>query len=594
MIVKMKKLTLFCTPTRQEKTLQALHDLKVLHVKHVKEPGGSAVDGARRHLQHVQRAKEVLDARSGSVSSGVSDEDFVDAVWTCIEREKALREQQQNLEREIARVKPFGDFDPLKIEALREAGLNVRLYEFPSKGALAAPEGVALHEIGRSKGTIYVLSVAQRGFTLPALEVELPKKGLLALQKDLEATQTELAENEAELQRLADDRAVAEKLTHHAFDELTHLEVRHGMGRDEAVAYLQGYYPAEREEEIATTAKEQGWGFRFDEIGKDDDPPTLLRNPKWINLIQPVFSMIKALPGYKEIDISFLFLLFLSIFFGFVIGDAGYGVLFIILSFIVRCKMGNRKKAKQVTSLVMVMSTAAVVWGMLSGIYFGIDYDLLPGALKKASSSWLMAGGDGDLARSRVMFICFTIGAIHLSIAHVWGFVRKINSAACLCDLGWLCSTWALYFLVLHLILGWVELGPAIGIALAAGVVLVALGLILLKSWEGLVTLGMDVLNNFVDLISYVRLYAVGTATFAIAHTFNQMGWGAGSAMHPSLGVPSALMILGIGHTINILLVAMGVLVHGLRLNILEFSGHAEVQWGGSAYQPFGKTSWQD
>ena len=119
------------------------------------------------------------------------------------------------------------------------------------------------------------------------------------------------------------------------------------------------------------------------------------------------------------------------------------------------------------------------------------------------------------------------------------------------------------------------------------GTLLVALGLLLTKSYIAIITLFLDVISNFVDIISYIRLYAVGAASLSVAQAFNEMALGVGFDGIASLG---AALILFAGHTLNIVLAAMGVMVHGIRLNTLEFSGHAGVEWSGIHFKPFRKT----
>jgi len=122
---------------------------------------------------------------------------------------------------------------------------------------------------------------------------------------------------------------------------------------------------------------------------------------------------------------------------------------------------------------------------------------------------------------------------------------------------------------------------------LGTGAALVALGLLLTKSYIGIITLFLDVISNFVDIISYIRLYAVGAASLAVAQAFNGMALGDNLDGRFTFG---AVLILLAGHTLNIVLAAMGVMVHGIRLNTLEFSGHAGVEWAGIHYNPFKKS----
>lgn len=598
MIVPMKKLTLLCTQTQQQHTLDQLQELGVVHVEHVQKPEGHALEQARNHLQYVQRAEEVLGNYPSSDPSGKDPDELVDTVWKLIHQKNELQEELQALEHEHARIVPFGEFDPMQIEKLNEQGLCVKLYEILQSSSPKIPENVSLSEISQDKNKRYVLAIAREEFTLPAHEVHLPDRSLSQIEYHIEKITTALAENTKNFSHYAGDRSFVAEIVDKAKEQVTYQEVKYGMGDKNIVTYLQGFFPNDREEEIKTAAESNGWGYIIDEIEADDTPPTLLRNPKWVSPIQAVFDVIGVVPGYKELDVSALFLIFLSIFFAFLIGDAGYGLLFIGLSLFGKFKTKGNANAQPGLNLLLIMSASCVGFGVLTGNYFGIPIDVLPPELQYLTSDFLTGISaetglrDASVSANNVMFICFLIGAIHITIAHVWNFIRKINSVSCLADLGWICSTWSLFFLVLEMVIGVdsipVPMLPAnllYGL-LGTGAGLILVSLLVKREFFGLVTLALDLINNFVDIISYVRLYAVGAASLAIAAAFNEMASGVGFNGIGSLG---AAFILFLGHGLNIILCAMGILVHGIRLNTLEFSGHAGVEWGGYHFNPFRK-----
>jgi len=179
--------------------------------------------------------------------------------------------------------------------------------------------------------------------------------------------------------------------------------------------------------------------------------------------------------------------------------------------------------------------------------------------------------------------LCFFLGAVHLSIAHSWRTILKLPSLSALADLGWLLIVWAAFFLARTLILG--DLFPEFGKPLLYG----GIGLVVLFTnpqrnmfkaiGEGLGTIALSLVNSFTDVVSYIRLFAVGMAGVAIADATNAMASSSGNAV-------AAVVIVSIGHALNLIMGPMSVLVHGVRLNILEFSGHAGVSWGGVAYEP--------
>jgi V/A-type H+-transporting ATPase subunit I len=191
-----------------------------------------------------------------------------------------------------------------------------------------------------------------------------------------------------------------------------------------------------------------------------------------------------------------------------------------------------------------------------------------------------------------VQKLCFFIGALHLSLAHGWRALIKAPALTALAELGWACVIWAVFFLANNLILG--EDFPS------AGSWLIILGLVLVLFFtnpqknifktvgSGLGTIALSLVNNFTDVVSYIRLFAVGLATVAIADAFNSMAAGIVKKGDILTLIVAGLVVI-CGHLLNIILGPMSVLVHGVRLNVLEFCGHLGVTWNGFAYKPFGR-----
>ncbi len=599
MIVKMKKLTLLCTRSSREQTLESLRELGVLHLQHVAPPEGEGLEEARNLFAHLQRVVEILPKHPYAKPSGKAPHETVDIVWTLIHRRQAVSEQLEMLDLQIRHTEPLGDFSPETVRDLQAKGVSVLLYKAPLKAVFPAPEDVKLVELSRDRSSVYFAWIGRGEWTIDAEEVALPSTSLAKMKTKQASLQVALEKIGEDIVGFAGDHDSVAHLADEAEDHIQYLEARNGMGQAEEVTYLRGFFPAEQEKGLRDLAGTQGWAVLVEEPSDDDDVPTLLRNPKWVSPIKAVFDMIGVIPGYKELDVSALFLVFLSIFFAFLIGDAGYGLLFIGLTLFGKMKTKGNVTAKPALNLLLLMSSCCVVFGMLTGNYFGIALESLPAPLAGLSSDYLTGksseGWNSDLAANHVMFICFAIGTLHLTLAHGWNLIRKINSWAALTDLGWLCSTWALFSVVLQMVL-YMELPAWIVAAqmplLGLGIFLIIISLVLTKSYFGLVTLALDIINNFVDIISYVRLYAVGAASLAIAQAFNGMAMDIGFSGIGSIG---AAFILFAGHGLNIILGAMGVMVHGIRLNTLEFSGHAGVEWAGIHFNPFSKRAgWKE
>ncbi|MBF0253444.1 MAG: hypothetical protein HQL29_06490 [Candidatus Omnitrophica bacterium] len=178
---------------------------------------------------------------------------------------------------------------------------------------------------------------------------------------------------------------------------------------------------------------------------------------------------------------------------------------------------------------------------------------------------------------------------MHLTIAHATKAIREINSPKVIAQFGWIAIVWGMFFSANTLVLAkpfpWFS-----GYLLLGGILAVLLFANFQKNFikgilETLVDLPLSIISAFSDIVSYLRLFAVGYASVVVAQSFNSMAVGDG--VNTILGGIIAALILFIGHTLNIILALMAVVVHGIRLNMLEFSGHLGMQWSGKEYKPF-------
>lgn len=580
MIVPMKKVTVLCLASARDATLEHLRALGVLHVEPVRPPENEAIESARKDLAYYRRALDVLPAHAAAAPSGRPPAEIVQAIWTCIHERQAIEERLEALRHERLRIEPFGDFDPAAARALEARGLRVRLYRCDPKTTPRAPQGSVLRVLSRAKDAIHFAVIGPADAPPPAgVEVRMPEAGLKELDARIAEATAALEKNRHALEAFAGDRAVVAAQAAEARDRVDFLEVAAGMGGVERVVWLRGYCPAEKAACIRESAAAGGWGVRIETPKEDDTVPTLIRNPRWVRPIQAVFRLVGILPGYREMDISAVFLLFFSLFFAMLVGDAGYGFLFLGLTLWARRKTAG--KPNPAIALLTVMSVCTIVWGALTGTWFGLAR--LPAALSRLRVDWLAD-------QNNIMGLCFLIGAVQLSIAHVWNIVRQRRSAQALAQLGWLAVTWAMYFAARAMVLNRPFPRPMLGV-LGGGVLLIALFMTpvrrLKSEWFNHVMLPLNLVSGFVDIVSYIRLFAVGTATVAVAQAFNDIALGGGVTGF-GRGLAAAL-ILFIGHALNVVLAGMGVIVHGVRLNTLEFSGHLGMQWTGIPYRPFAR-----
>lgn len=573
MIVKMKKLTLLCTRASREVTLDALRDLGAVHLRHLREPEGGDLEEARSLYDHLRRALEVLPKHPQVEPSGKSPHEVVKAVWELIHRKQALAEQIEMLAIEARNYEPFGSFSPETVQELAEKGVAVKLCKLSLKEMPAVPDEVTMVELSRDRSSLYAALIFRDEPDMEFEEIPLPKQSLDEMNAQLERLQNELTRTEEQFSAYAGDHDAVAQLAGEAEDRVHYLEARNGMGSEENVWVLRGFFPAERENELRAAAAEQGWAVLVETPTEDDPVPTLLRNPKWVETIKPLLDMVNLTPGYHEVDISPAFLVFFCIFYGMLVGDAGYGLLFLAATLF--CRFKFKKAPRPIFNLLTVTSLATIIWGAITGAWFGMANP--PGILEALHLSWL-----DDYYH--VMGLCFLLGAVQLSLAHGWQAVRKIKTPQMLSELGWIGSTWAMFFIAADMIAQWPMPSGTVPL-LVVSIALIVLFMTPLKKlkseWISHAMLPLDVINNFVDVVSYLRLFAVGLATLEVAKAFNGMAGGA-----PWIG---AAVILFVGHTMNIAMAIMGVMVHGLRLNALEFSNHVGLEWAGHRYNPFAR-----
>jgi V/A-type H+/Na+-transporting ATPase subunit I len=590
MITPMKRITVITLRVHQEASLMALQELGVLHLEHIQEPGGTLLDEARAHVLDVRRAREVLEhyqaeAEEKGDKIPLPDdcrtaESVVDEVWKLLNHKKDFEESLDYWKREQARLQPFGNFDPEKIRELAQRDIYITLYKAGPNQAVDFPEDVSVTHHGQDRQGAYFTVVSRKKLDLPCEIIRLPECSPKEIEMRINEIEQALADNEKQLKQCSAYVDDVREIAFQAEDRMQFLEARTGMGAAKPLAYLRGYCPGRDVEKIRKIAKPLGWGVIIEDAPDDAKVPTKIETPKWVHPIRVIFGFIGVVPGYREVDISALFLLFFSLFFAMIVGDAGYGALFLGATLWAHRRF--KKAPAAVFHLLYITGIGTVIWGVLTGNYFGFA-GALPGPLESIQLKWL-------LEMENMMFLCFLIGAIHLTLAHGWNVIRTIRSTQALAQLGWISIVWFMFFLASNLVLN-KPFPPFIAPVAAVGLVLLVLFMTPFKSikseWFNHVMLPLNLVSNFVDVVSYVRLFAVGTATLAVASAFN--GMAADMASGGVFGKAAAALVLLAGHTLNILLAAMGVLVHGIRLNTLEFAGHLGLQWTGIRFSPFAR-----
>jgi len=588
MIVPMKKIFLLLQQEHAQEALGDLAALGLLHIEHQNPPAGEQINALNEQLALVEQAALILSSfPSAAETANLQSKDLISACRHILDAQKRLdqlKEYAVTLNAWIDQWGPWGDFDPQEIKQLAQNNIYLKLYQIPREQLVSLSPELTVRKIFSQGAIDNCLVLGRQDIQLSFKELELPRMSLAQMRQRLTADAEIMANLKKQLKEYTVyQESLAVEKTNLTYQK-SFFEALKGMGQADQLVYLKGYAPVEVESRLIAEARLRGWGI-FTEVPQEEDAvPTLLRNPAWISFIKPLLKLLELTPGYRELDISPLFIVFFSLFFGMLIGDAGYGLVYLLLNFWLHKKIGPKIKDQSVFFLFYILSFCAIIWGLLTGTFFGQE--------------WLLKLGVKPLlpALTNAAFIqkfCFLLGALHLTLAHGWRAVLKAPALIALAELGWIAIIWAVFLLANNLILG--ENFPLFGNQLIiAGLILVLFFSnpqknIFKTIGAGLGTIALSLVNNFTDVVSYIRLFAVGLAGVAIADAFNAMAAGI-IKQGDFVTLIAAGLIVVCGHLLNIILGPMSVLVHGVRLNVLEFCGHLGVTWDGFVYKPFAKS----
>lgn len=602
MIEKMKVVSIVAQASQKQALLDGLRKLGLLHIREKKAADPACLqriaDLSSTELALQEYAPETPDAE---ILSDAAFEALYTKVRAVLDGRQALSAQRAALVGQAENLRKWGSFDPADFAWLRQHGLDVRIYRLDKKSlaALAADGStpfIRLMPVDKME-TVALWSPLPAGISADAFSV--PDKGLSQLEQEIAALEQQMADGEALLRQAAAQIPSFQAQILRAQNAAEYSSVQNTAASEGALVWLSGYIPAENVEEFKAAAAENRWAWAMDDPPDDDElVPTKVRYNKVTRLMIPIFDILGVVPGYREYDISFWFLAFFALFFAMILGDAGYGVLLLIGAAALTVKT---RKLSNATMLLWVLSIATIIWGALTGTWFGLeaamDVPLLRAVTVPILANYPQYFGlTATVQQNAIMKFCFILGTVQLSLACVMNIKRKLTerNLSWIADLGWLAAICAIYFLALYLVIGEnVPLAP-VGATVGVGFVLVVLfgGMAPGKSFsQGLkagladaFTVFLNTISAFGNVMSYIRLFAVGMASLAIAQSFNNMAAG----FEGPLVIVAALIMI-VGHALNLVMGFLSVVVHGVRLNLLEFSGQLGMEWAGIAYEPFKK-----
>lgn len=628
MIVPMKKITLAIMDRERDATLEKLGELGLVHFerKSIQSPRLQALLEEKERLLSalavLEQNAEELSATELKENKGPKTDALVQEVLHLKDELKALAEKEKAIYGELNRLAGWGNFSQSDFAEFLKAGVELVPYEISLREMKALQNDKKILIVSKSKTQVRLFSVGNPFEIDPKIEgaspfaygekrpEELQKEldALLARQREIEGLLGERAAYVSLLQshlgRLNDD---IEYFTAHASFENLEAANTNSVGATNfvgEVSWIQGYVPDESVGHIKRAALEESWALLVAEPSESDAVPTKLKNNLFGRLSKPVFALLGTVPGYREYDISVSFLAFFTLFFAMIFGDAGYGSLLLLaIGFIVIKKRPKNKEAREGFLLLAFLSLATIIWGAINGSWFGLELETLPVFLQKLVIPPFLPKANMDptmankLVQQNIKYLCFFIGVVQLVFAHLKNIKNLFPSLKMFSEIGWLSLVIGLFYLVLNLVLDREAFPiPAFALYMIVGGLLVYFIFVeqdggnffanVGKGFAGFLPSFLSAVSSFSDIISYIRLFAVGLAGLSIAQSFNAMAF----ALPPGLvRILAGGLIFIFGHGLNIAMNALSVMVHGVRLNMLEYSGHLGMEWSGTAYRPFGE-----
>lgn len=509
------------------------------------------------------------------------------------ERIATLNQQLQVSSKELEALKPWGDFDTEVIKKLKQANYNIDFFSI-QKSAYNPEWEKTYNAILINESSRYnFITVSKQDNIAEELgfePIDMPDVSLHDLSNLIESIETKRDKEEEALKMLSADIPSVDAAIADVESKISLKNVVLNTNRvaDDKLMMMEGWAPEENESKIVSYLESKDAYYEVVDPKPEDDVPIKLNNNKFFKLFEPI-TKLYMLPKYNELDLTPYFAPFFMLFFGLSLGDIGYGLFLFVAATaakaIKKSSMGD--SLKSVLTLVQVLGVSALFTGFLTGGFFGIQlYELDLPIAKKLGDKFFF---DNDMM--------FNLALILGGIQVIFGMIIKVFNRAIQFGFMYGVSTIGWIVLLLSLIVSTLfpdtlPMGGTIHLIIL-GVSAVAIFLLNSPGKNVFLNFGLGLWDTYNmatgllgDILSYVRLFALGLSGGILAMVFTDLAMGM-SPDNAILGPIVTILIFVIGHGINIFMNTLGAIVHTMRLTFVEFFKNSEFTGGGQKYQPF-------
>lgn len=605
MVAKMKKFTFLAFYRDYDAFLHDLRDLGLIHVAASDRPveDNEQLDEFLVKLKQLREAQKILNRQIDKKSAAPLNEPDIERGKT-IPREieliqnatASLNQQLQVSVKERELLRPWGNFDPENIERLRKAGYLLDFFIVPDNQY--NPEWETTYDavvVKRETSRTYFVTLTQNEKVADELNLEsvkIPGISLTQLDGLIASLREKIQVQDQKLKALAAELPSLKAAIGDIEQRMNYTRV-HQSGTslaDDKLMLLQGWAPADNQREISDYLELKAVYFDVADPTPDDEVPIKFKNNKFARLFEPIAELY-MLPKYNEIDLTPYFAPFYMVFFGLSLGDVGYGLFLFtaatLAKILQKSKLSTSMKA--ILSLVQVLGASTMVTGLLTGGFFGfalydLDWPIVQALKEKAFFD-----------NNRMFMLSLVLGVVQVLFGmcmKVFNRIKQQGFKYSLSTVGWIVLL--VSFIVAALLPNAL---PMFGTVHLIVLITAALLIYFYNSPDKnpFLNLGIGLWDTYNmatgllgDVLSYVRLFALGLSGGILASVFNSLA--AGMSPDNAIAKPIVyVLIFLIGHAINIFMNTLGAIVHPVRLTFVEFYKNSEFEGGGKKYSPFRK-----
>ena len=594
MIVPMHKYSFLVFHKKYHSFLEKLQQLGVLHVVKKNADISDEIKEKYQQLNRLNKTIQFLQRRENPKEVSLSQTDvlaIIEEVEEKQDEQETLEVKLEDLNKNLQKARPWGTFSPETIQKLKEENIFLR-YFISSKKKLSELQasGLPVFPVKEENAWLCFILVQHENETyeVDADEVAAPEIPYNEIEKQIEQVEQQKEAIEktfdefagSALSRLENIKAIWENEL-----EFEHVVSSTSTQADDKLMILEGWVPGTKKAEIDAFLEKNDVLFVASRATPKDNAPVLLTNNRFSKLFEPIGEMF-SLPDYNELDLTVFFAPFFMLFFGFCLGDAGYGLLFIVGAGLYKFKAS--KKFKPYLSLIQFLGLATVIFGTISGTFFGIN-------LIDVETPWMENFKRYFLNPNKMFNLALILGAVQI----IFGlFIKAANRIKqfgiqyALAIFGWLII---LLGSVVYVLLNIGEIIQPnkfiLYIILATGGIFILFFSdpevnVFARVGKGIWDVYSTVTGIFGDLLSYIRLFALGLSSAILGFVINDIAL---QILNSSkiLGPLFFIIFLLLGHTLNILISSLGSFVHPMRLTFVEFYKNAGFKGGGEEYKPF-------